>query len=204
MSDQLKSNQNGKPKEMPWKEKPMTREEYLRIDKKIIWMFALFFTFLFFIPGYYTVSTKIPPFEELQLATGVFSYKGKGGKGGYTIILNKDKKNYYTCRLPSIDDNDCIWEGNKTKHKLDSLVGKTANIWWFEQKTYLWATQRRLMRLVVDGHEEYSYAQAVREINIGKNNLFFPFVLPAIVLIGLLIFSKRQIKEGSKHGTIES
>ena len=207
MVDQLKSNKGGKHKKMPWEEKPMHLEDYLlRNNKKMIWFWILIYIFTFFVPECYGYFSKIPPLEELQLARGTFSYKPNNH--GRLIILNNNKKVYYTCRDPGSGNHDCIWDAKNTKNRLDSLVGKTANIWWFEQKTYFFSSQRRLMRLVVDGYEEYSYEEAVRKIKRAKNDVPYSLITTLFLFIGILLFVerfverriKRQIDEESKHG----
>jgi hypothetical protein len=44
------------------------------------------------------------------------------------------------------------------KDQAELLVGRSAEVWWFEQKVYPFFTQRRLVSLVVDGEEIISVA----------------------------------------------
>lgn len=206
MSDQLNVSQSGKlkrtvsQKQLPWELTP----------RELLWSRWLGFavlTFFFLIPLCHTVFGEIPPLEELQFATGIFSYKKQvvDNNPGEVIILNHDEDHYYSCRSTIAAPSRCFYGAVTSKRRLDSFVGKTADIWWYEQNLYLLYTQRRLVRLVVEGREEYSYENAVEESN-GQKKFQFYITIFVVVFLGYIQFkferaAKRltQTKEGSEH-----
>jgi len=170
-----------------------------RIKNRLI--FSVMYILLIFIPACYTFFNKIPPLEDLQVTTGVFSYKNTGAKLGKIIILNGDAANYYTCRRTLINKHECY----HFDAKLHSMVGKTTQIWWYEQNLYFWYSQRSLVRLVVDGREEYNYKMAVSDNERAKNYDFYSSIVLLAICVALCVLLERidkhqtQTKEEPNH-----
>jgi len=96
----------------------------------------------------YSYFTKIPDYNSLINQSGVLIWhkllKGDSKIGLKTI----DGNQYFTCRADLGMKHKCL-----PKDQAELLVGRSAEVWWFEQKVYPFFTQRRLVSLVVDGEE---------------------------------------------------
>ncbi|MCL2141240.1 MAG: hypothetical protein FWH42_06270 [Dehalococcoidia bacterium] len=161
---------------------------WLKLERtQIRCTFAVMYILLIFIPACYTIFNKIPPLEDLRVATGVFSYKKMGLRFGNVVILNEDVTNYYTCRVAIGTSHGCF----AFNAELLSMVGKPVQIWWYEQKLYFWYSQRRLVRLVVDGHEERSYEKSVSRDKEETSFRFYSSIVALAFIVALCVLLER-------------
>lgn len=150
----------------------------------------LIFTGMIFIPDIYTLRAKIPPFEELQVTSGEFTYQDVGKRGEkLTGIRTTSGVIYFTCATFKFDHPDCFHMSEYEK-----LVGKPSTVWWYEQPIYLFMTQKKLVQLIVADEEKISRNNTVRiTILAARDAPWFIFVV--LVMFSSLVFGfERKIR----------
>jgi len=196
MSSRSEVNHKTWPKGMPRR-----GSKYFRYLLRKNWYIALLWIFCFLIPTYHTQTSEIPSQENLQFAQGTLSFESRARAGIIVVLSGKNGNEHYTCRGSAFGSNhDCI----SPVKKIENLTGKTAKIWWFEQNIFLGYTQRRLVRLIVDDHEEYTIQMAVRLNEIEENaSVLFSIVALVFLILIAVLFERAEIrksKEESTHG----
>jgi hypothetical protein len=149
-------------------------------------MIPIFFIF----PQINLILHSVPALDELQEATGIFTYEYLGQRPGNIYYLDDDKDHFYTCRDTMGGTHDC---GAVRKEALDKVKGKVATIWWYSRYVYPFFFQRNVARIVADGQEIYSYEEAIRDRNI---SLYIVLCLMNIMILFLwwsTLFTERNI-----------
>lgn len=81
---------------------------------------------------------------------------------------------------------------------MKGLDGKNAEIFWFPHNTYIFETQRRVVRLVVEGEEKYGIERALRDVGFAKKAAFW-MVLVLIVFSIIVVRAYDQKMERKGH-----
>jgi len=180
---------------------PCRGVKYFRYLLRKYWYVSSFWIFVYLIPAYHTLTCEIPSQENLQLTQGTLSFERQGKSGTILLISGENGNEYYTCRSSVFGSHhNCIWRSEKIK----ALTGKTAKVWWFEQNIFLGFSQRRLVHLIVEDHEEFSIQTALRwnERDKSSSMFFLIFSLAFFVFI-VFLFERtdiRKSKEKPTHG----
>jgi hypothetical protein len=156
-------------------EKMSWRLKHVRFVRKSDWFIIPLYIFIVAIPVCNTLLSEIPPLEQSQIAEGELSYEKVWRNGKRVVLENINEKSYYTCRDSLFGrSHDCSIKN------IDDFVGKSATIQWFEQPIYLFFTQRRIIKIIVDGKEIVSRESVVRRNDDAKKTLFY-FAIVALV-----------------------
>lgn len=148
--------------------------------------------FVLLIPDFYEWTAEIPPFEQLQIASGDLTYQkvGKNKNEWLTGLKSASGETYFTCAA-GIGHPDCLLPVSEYTR----LAGKPTTIWWFEQPVYLFVTHKRAVRLVVDGDEKVSYEKT---LVVAKKNAKFAIWMAFIELglfISIVVWFELRIRE---------
>jgi len=178
---------------------PRRGAKYLRYLLRKNWYIALLWIFYFLIPAYHVLMCEIPSQENLQLAQGTLFFESRARAGIIVVLSGTNGNEYYTCRSTTFASNhDCI----SPLKGIETLTGKEAKIWWFEQNIFLGYSQRRLVRLIVDDHEEYSIQKAVMQNERTKNSfVFFSIVMLVFFVFIVVLFEREDIRKSKEKPT---
>lgn len=151
--------------------------------------------FMILIPFGYEWWAEIPPFEQLQVTSGELTYQDLGKRGDrMTGIKSASGTDFFTCATGQYDHTDCVFP----MAEYEKLAGKPATVWWYEQPVYLFSTQKRLVRLVVDGEEKMSYERVVHLTgNAAGAAPWYIFVM-LFLFISIVVGFERMIR-GQKN-----
>ncbi len=159
---------------------------------------AIFLSYVFIslVPSLYERFAEIPPFENLHETVGEFTYEvtGKHGEDRLTGIKTSAGTLYFSCGPGSISHPDCV----SPSSEYDRLSGKTAQVWWYEQPTYLFTTQNRVVKLVVDGKEKRSYNDTVEITKSVANSAPWLNLIFLSVYILFIIALEQHLRKGLK------
>jgi len=153
--------------------------QYITGKGELIVMFTGY-VFLFLIPAYYTITTKIPPDKDIVKTHGILFYKTIPGKG-YLIGLHTNSGDVmFTCKSPITNNNGC---SIKIEDK-SRIEGLDATVYWYYQKKYIMSYQKRLIELNVGNntiisrdHTEKIFNNA-RKITVIFSIIGFAFIRP--------------------------
>jgi hypothetical protein len=129
------------------------------------------------IPAYSALLSEIPSLEQSKIAEGEFSYAQTGKSGNRIMLKIENEKVYFTCREFIHNHHDCF-----VRNIINDYVGKHTIVQWFEQPIYLFFTQRRIVRIIVEGKEILARETVVKWNEREKK--WLPYYT-----IGLLIFA---------------
>ncbi|MGA3280303.1 MAG: hypothetical protein ABSD50_04885 [Smithella sp.] len=99
------------------------------------WTFArvclvIVFACSFGIPGYYSITAKIPPADELQKTAGIiFFQSGTKACSIRTGLKTPEGEILFTCRSAMEGCDTCIWDA-KTRQQIQ---GKQGTVLWYDQ-----------------------------------------------------------------------
>lgn len=160
--------------------------------------FALLAGFLFVIviPGFYDWTSEIPNLEGLHETEGNFTYKvtGRHNEDRLMGIITNTGTMYFSCGQGYIAHPDCIHPSSE----YDRLVGKPAQVWWYEQSVYLFMTQKRVGRLVVDGEEKVSYEHTVEVTKRTARSTPWLAIIILCIYAFVIVALERNLRKGLK------
>lgn len=158
---------------------------------------ALIYVFVILIPLLYERNTRIPEMGELLQTNGNLICKEIGNRGDYLtgVKIVDGQPQFFTCSGGSFGARpDCF---GPRVDKCQKLSGKQTTVWWFEQPVYLFSTQKRLVRLAVDGKEEISRERTMELAKKGSLlSTWLIFVMLGLFLL-IVVGFERMIR---RHG----
>lgn len=148
------------------------------------------YLFLLLIPAAYEWLIEIPSLDGLEVTSGTLLFKKTGTRGDYLTGLHTSSGSiFFTCATRwDGSTHDCLVRSRPD----ESLVGKEATVWWFEQPVHLWATRKRLIRLVVAGEEKVSYEISMARTKIGRESVFVGLIIGLVGFLGIA-FVERMV-----------
>ena len=166
----------------------------LKLISASSWLVVPIYVFGVLIPMSYTVFSRIPDHDSLINQDGVL-ISHKLLKGDSKIGLKTlDGNLYFTCRASFGLNHKCL-----SKERAELMVGRSAEVWWFEQKIYPFFTQRRLVRLVVDGEEIIGAAKTLElQRSAANTSLLFAVVL-FIFNAWVIFYYESKVRRISKN-----
>lgn len=164
------------------------------------WLLIPIYIFVIALPLYYEWKTEIPSVEQFNRADGNLVYKRIVKKGALIGLKSDEGAQYFTCR-PGLFTNthDCLI----STQMLDGLIERPATVWWFEQTIYPLSTQRRLVKLVVDGQEKVSIAMTEKRTDRASEDApWFAVGLSVFFVLIAIYFERlaRRIEHGQSNG----
>ena len=141
------------------------------------------------VPMIYTHHSSIPENIHLKKSDGVLIFN-KLRKGDSKIGINIQNGDlYFTCSAGLYGGkNWCLSMGDAK-----ALIGKPAEIWWFNQKIYPFVTQKRLVRLMVNGQEIIGVARTLERQRVGASYLSISAIFIFIfVLFGIFNYDFKK------------
>lgn len=167
------------------------RSNYAYWLRKSNWLLIPIYLFAVLIPLYYEATAEIPPTEKLHVTDGMLVIKWIPRRRELTGLQNEAGNIYFTCRIGVFSKkNNCISTFDEAK----KLVGKRATIWWFEQTIFPFSTQRRLVRLVVDGQEKISLARTLQATRSASGNARWEAVGLFVFFVAVAVYSGRTAR----------
>ena len=134
---------------------------------------------------WYPLSSQIP--NTLNESSGVLSEEWVNGRL-MTKITNGEDVHSFTCASRVKGYSTCI-----TKQSSSELLGRPANVFWYDQKIFPAVEQRKLVVLVVEGKEIISRAMSEERQATGNRASFWAFgVVGFFVISSSAFFLKKS------------
>ncbi|MEA1063901.1 hypothetical protein [Erwinia sp. HR93] len=159
---------------------------------------TLFLAYMLVIPSLYSSKYTFPQEGKIHAQSGLFIYKNMG-KNGYAPGIFADGKKYrFSCASGSFMQHTC---GKMSAKDFRRLRGKPATIYWFQQKTNLFSSQKRVVEIVVNNEVTVTRPSVNRDITIERKSRNFNLWTSSIITITvnlLLCWGYRRINKAEK------
>ncbi|RLM17823.1 hypothetical protein BIY29_18885 [Brenneria alni] len=148
------------------------------------------------IPSFYAWIAEIPKEEEIHYTQGELVLR-KNNKKGIQLGLKKNNKiEYFSCADQLNVGHFC----GPSDDLLHDWSGKQAEVGWFYQSAYFFYSQRRLVRLKVEGEEKISLEDVSKDISYGRKSAVryvvmynIPIIFLVLYLIRRFIYKKNEV-----------
>ncbi len=151
----------------------------------------LFYIFMILIPAMYSITSKLPPDDELLQSSGVLSFEYVPRKGTLTWLKTPNGDMLFTCRDKMGSSNDCYLK----KEVEQRIQGKFATILWYRHPIYFWTEQNRLVELRVNNEAVISRETTQNDLNRHSKWAIWQSIILFIAFIGIDIFFSRLYKK---------
>ncbi|WPM84084.1 hypothetical protein QNH14_13675 [Apirhabdus apintestini] len=159
---------------------------------------TLFLAYMLVIPSLYSSKYTFPQEGKIHAQSGLLIYKNMG-KNGYAPGIFADGKKYrFSCASGSFMQHTC---GKMSAKDFRRLRGKPATIYWFQQKTNLFSSQKRVVEIVVNNEVTVTRPSVNRDITIERKSRNFNLWTSSIITITvnlLLCWGYRRINKAEK------
>ncbi|MCG8709141.1 hypothetical protein JHU04_002375 [Brenneria sp. 4F2] len=138
------------------------------------------------VPSYYAWIAEMPKEDEIHYTKGKLVIRKNNKKGIQLGLKNNNKIEYFSCADQLNVGHFC----EPNNDLLHDWSGKYAEIGWFYQSAYFFYSQRRLVRLKVEGDEKISLEDVSKDIFSGRKSAIryvAMYIIPMIVLVLYLI-----------------
>lgn len=153
------------------------------------------YIFLFLIPAYYTITTKIPLDKDIIKTEGLLFYKTVPGKGYYIGLHTDNGDMLFTCKAPIVNDNMCRIKV-EVKNRIE---GQYATVHWYRQKKYLNSYQNRLISLKIGNEVIKSKSNTETNIYNAKKITVIISIIGFFFIAALNAISKKIFKNVYKR-----
>ncbi|RLM17666.1 hypothetical protein BIY29_19015 [Brenneria alni] len=143
------------------------------------------------IPSFYAWIAEIPKEEEIHYTQGELVLRENNKKGIQLGLNNNEKIEYFSCADQLTVGH---WGCGVNDELLREWSGKIAEIGWFYQPAYFFYSQRRLVRLKVEGEEKISLEKVSERIRIGRENAVGNIFIALFIIVLLLFLIRKIIK----------
>jgi hypothetical protein len=153
------------------------------------------YIFMILVPAYHSLTAHIPPDGELLKAEGQLFFESVPRKGNYTGLKTPDGDMLFTCENMYFGSKDCIWDSKI----IQSIQGRQATVYWFQQPSYLWIQKNRLVELQVGRDVVFSRDKAQEFIDINKSTYAWALPITLLIFIGLDALLLKFYTKGEKQ-----
>lgn len=155
----------------------------------------LLYLHMIFIPLVYEWRPAVPPMAQLQVARGELTFQDVGKGDRLTGIKSATGTTFFSCATGKIGHPNCLFDlGDYEK-----LAGKQATLWWYEQPIYLFTTQKRVVRLIVNEEEKISYEKTAlwteKSASRAPWYIFIVLVIVVSIVVGFELKIRRERHE---------
>ncbi|MEA1063902.1 hypothetical protein [Erwinia sp. HR93] len=162
---------------------------------------TLILVYMTTIPALYLSTYTFPQEDKIHAQSGLFIYK-KMSKGYAPGIFANGKKYLFSCASRSITRHIC---GKMSAKDFRRLRGKPATIYWFQQETNLFSSQKRVVEIVINNEVTVTRPSVNRSITIERKSRNFNLwasIIMIIIINLLLCWGYRRINKAENKNNI--